>query len=218
MKEKYVNVSPNITLLKWHASDASWGQFFLSILSTLILDFRETHPTSYHGSILSPEIHVSHFYPSNSHILSLLCSNMFWRLSIDLMVDPGFFTSKPHLPPPGFTLPWPRTCTCPIILIVKSIHYFTDVQSIFLTLYILALLSRMSLHSHVPREILYILKCSAQMSLSPGSVSNSPSQKLIPSSSILPMLLSLDFYCAIFHIIHCIIISNVGVSSLTFYI
>lgn len=71
---------------------------------------------------------------------------------------------------------------------------------------------------HLLREILYIIKCSAQMSLSPGSVSRSPSQKLIPPSSILPMLLSLDFYCPIFHIVHCITISNVGISSLSFYI
>lgn len=62
---------------------------------------------------------------------------------------------------------------------------------------------------YLSSEILYVLKGFAQMSPSPLSISRFPSQKLVPPSSILPMLLSLDFFCIIFCIIYCVTISSI---------
>lgn len=148
-RRKHVNTSRNITLLKWCAYDASWRQFVLSIPIALLLDFCETLLTSYHGSILSPEIHLVYSHPSNNHIPSLPCSSMFRSLSVVHMVNPGSFTSKPSLPQQGLILSWPETRTCSMLSVIESIHYFAGVQSISLTPYILVLLPRMSLHSHI---------------------------------------------------------------------
>lgn len=115
-------------------------------------------------SILFPEIHPPHSYPGISHILSLPCSSRFWDLSVIHIVNPVSFATNPSLLQAGLILSCPEKCTFSILSMIESIHYFADVPSMLLTLYILLLLPRMHLHSRICLVKFYtslraLLKC-----------------------------------------------------------
>lgn len=116
---------------------------------------------------------------------------------------------------PSTTIPStlnPEERTCPRLSIMENVHHFTNVWSVLLTLCIVIQLPGTSLHSHIAPWNSIILKCSAQMSLSalsPDSHSETNSSLFYPAR--------VDFFCVIFHILHCIAISSICIFFFKFW-
>lgn len=126
------------------------------------------------------------------------------------VLDPDFFTSKPRFLQPGLILSCPEKCTCSILSIVREYSlYHRCAISIFYPVHTSIAAQNEPALLDLPREILYIHKYPAHMSLPPRNISRFSSQEQILPSSILTMLLSLHFYPASFYIIHCLTISSV---------